>query len=721
MHVTFMFKTMGTKRSSSGSAPSADLPIDQKINTGEEKSVTGIADSFISELSVEQPGKEAYYYKSLLENIVDYLPAGITISDRNLNVKYLNKTAEQFFGPDSKYVIGKSIQELIGPSVFMTAKPMLDRVLNGETIKFHSSISGKNGSVMQARSYLSPFCENGEITGILTLNIDMSDQDTSEIIRSGNSQLYYDIFENHAAIKLVIDPDSGEIVDANNAATAFYGHSSDAIRSMNIRDINTKNSQEVDQYMHSALTGEKQIFHSIHRLADGTRRDVEVFSSPVLSKNKKLILSVIHDITEKVLKDNQLNESRKKLQTIFDMLDIGIIIIDAEGKAVDFNDSVVRITGLSREIHMNWLERCSDFTLISSDLKIIPHDDLPIMRCLREGKPVENMELGLLQPDGSYRWLLTNVSPLRLPGYGAVATFMDITAKKAADDRLKRSEALFRSIFELPLTGIALVSHDIGWHLVNSIFLNLLGYTSTEFASVSWDKIIVPSDLERDMVLYRQAQQGGIDSWTLERQMVKKNGELIWVIMSSACLRRPDRSIDYFVVSIHDFSKQKQYETEVDELNARLKSMINERTIELNTINSALVNEIIRRQKIEDDLIKANARLKLAQDCINAGVWELDPATGIFYWSEEFYRILDIDRSLVPSKDAWIKQIHPDDRDYAISKMTEFLTAGSSFEIKYRIVLRNGETKRVKICGKTEHKENEPSVINGICMYADQD
>jgi PAS domain S-box-containing protein len=712
---------MNKKRSSSDSAKSDNSPNDQKILKGDNKSESGIPDRFLSIFSSGDTDNETHYYKSLLENIAEYLPAGITISDRNLNVKYLNKTAEHFFGPDSKTVIGKSIQELIGTSVFKTAKPLLERVLNGETIKFHSSIPGKNGIVMQARTYLSPFCENGEITGILTLNVDMSDQDTSEIMRSGNSQLYYDIFENHAAVKLVIDPDSGEIVDANNAASIFYGHSNSAIKSMNLKDINTTDSTEIDQYMHTALTGEKQIFHFIHKLSDGTKRDVEVFSSPVLSKNKKLLLSVVHDITEKVLKDNQLNESRKKLQTIFDMLDIGIIIIDAVGKPVDFNDSVIRITGLSREIHMNWLERCSDFTMISSDLKIIPPEDLPIRRCIREDKPVENMELGLLQADGSYRWLLTNASPLHLPGYGAVATFMDITERKTAGDRLKRSEALFRSIFELPLTGIALVSHDIGWHLVNSVFLNLLGYTSAEFDSVSWDKIIVPSDLERDMMLYRQAQQGGIDSWTLERQMVRKNGELIWVLMSSACLRRPDRSIDYFVVSIHDFSKQKQYEKEVDELNARLKSMINERTIELNTINSALVNEIITRQKIEDDLLKANARLKLAQDCINAGVWELDLTTKIFYWSEEFYRILDIDRSLVPSKEVWLKIIHPDDREYAIRKMTEYITGGTSFEIKYRVVLGNGETKVVKICGRTEFNESEPSVLKGICMYTDQD
>ena len=118
--------------------------------------------------------------------------------------------------------------------------------------------------------------------------------------------LFRNLFEQHAAIKLLIDPESASIVDANPAAAEFYGWPLEELKTKNVADINILPREQILSKMRKASAAKCVRFEVRHRLADGTMRDVEVFSSPVKTGDKILLHSIVHDITSRKVAERSL-------------------------------------------------------------------------------------------------------------------------------------------------------------------------------------------------------------------------------------------------------------------------------------------------------------------------------------------------------------------------------------------------------------------------------
>ncbi|MDI6616480.1 MAG: response regulator, partial [Syntrophaceae bacterium] len=97
-----------------------------------------------------------------------------------------------------------------------------------------------------------------------------------ELLKS--EELFRKLFEEHSAVKLIVDPDTGWIINANDAAANFYGWSRERLRTMKVQDINTLPPEKVEGEMKKALASKRVRFEFRHRLADNSIRDVEVFS-----------------------------------------------------------------------------------------------------------------------------------------------------------------------------------------------------------------------------------------------------------------------------------------------------------------------------------------------------------------------------------------------------------------------------------------------------------
>ncbi|MDZ4202138.1 MAG: EAL domain-containing protein [Gallionella sp.] len=104
-------------------------------------------------------------------------------------------------------------------------------------------------------------------------------------------------FERHSASMLLIDPESGDILDANPAAERFYGYAQ--LRGMRIGQINTEAEEMLFKDRQEALHGQRNAFVFRHRLANGEVRTVEVYSSPIDLGGKKVLYSIINDITQR--------------------------------------------------------------------------------------------------------------------------------------------------------------------------------------------------------------------------------------------------------------------------------------------------------------------------------------------------------------------------------------------------------------------------------------
>ncbi|MEI7824303.1 MAG: HD domain-containing phosphohydrolase [Chlorobiaceae bacterium] len=105
------------------------------------------------------------------------------------------------------------------------------------------------------------------------------------------------MFEEHSAINFVVDPDTGNIIDANKSAADFYGWSIEKLRTMHVQEISTLSSEEFGYSMQQVRLKAKRSYVSQHRRADGSIRDVESFPNVIEIGGKELVYAIIQDIT----------------------------------------------------------------------------------------------------------------------------------------------------------------------------------------------------------------------------------------------------------------------------------------------------------------------------------------------------------------------------------------------------------------------------------------
>ncbi|MBP1931052.1 sensor domain-containing diguanylate cyclase [Ammoniphilus resinae] len=157
---------------------------------------------------------------------------------------------------------------------------------------------------------------NNEYIGFATC-FDITEQKHLQDQLKLKDLLWTNIFNQHSAIMLLVDPEAeGTIVDANPAASQFYGYSIDQLKQMKISEINVLPISQITHSLQEAKENQKKEFRFKHRLANGEIRDVQVYSSTILGMDKKLLFSIIHDITDQVIYENELVHLNKKLKKI---------------------------------------------------------------------------------------------------------------------------------------------------------------------------------------------------------------------------------------------------------------------------------------------------------------------------------------------------------------------------------------------------------------------
>jgi len=151
-------------------------------------------------------------------------------------------------------------------------------------------------------------------------------------------------------------------------------------------------------------------------------------------------------------------------------------------------------------------------------------------------------------------------------------------AQRVADSQvLLASEKRYTATFEQAAVGIALVAPDGHWLRVNQKLAAMVGYSPEELLDKTFQDITHPQDLDKDLDNVRRMLAGEIETYTIEKRYLRKDGETVWVSLTVALMWTEHGEPDYFISVVEDISARKKAQNDElatkGKLSAALASM----------------------------------------------------------------------------------------------------------------------------------------------------
>lgn len=552
------------------------IPHEYAEDLEERDLVAEIADHLAYALSsLEKAKRRTEIEKELLlhRQITAALPYPVSIIGRDYRYLAVNEVYAKLFGVPCESIIGHTIAEFLGDKVFEEKiRSHLDRVLAGSTETDEVEIFFPGVGRRWMLIHYSPYRdERGEIIGVVSHGINITDRKRAETSLRESEEKFRNLFRDHAAVKLLIDPETGAIVDASEEALRFYGYTRDEMLRMKITDINKLPPEKVKEEMEKAKELKRVHSEFRHKLANGAIRDVEVFSSRVDIKGKPYLYSIIHDITDKKKAEQSLRESEQAYRNLFEhMLDgfaLHEMIYDAEGHPVDYrfltvNPAFERLTGL----------KASEI-LGKTVLEVLPQTE-PVWiqrygKVASTGTPIQFEEYsGALQKH-------FEVSAF-CPERGKFACiFRDITDRVRAEELL--TDALSRLRQVVRAGNIGLWDWDLRTNFVrySSEWKKQLGYTDEEIGNTyeEWESRLHPEDRQKIVETVQGWIRDKIQNNEIVFRLRHKDGTYRWILANSSLILDEAGNIIRVLGSHTDITEQKKQEQLLQESESQFRGL----------------------------------------------------------------------------------------------------------------------------------------------------
>jgi len=337
----------------------------------------------------------------------------------------------------------------------------------------------------------------------------------------------------------------------------------------------TKTLSEIIE-LEKSEQGENSIYQTLQlemKRKDGTTVWTEVNASYIRDENHQpvSIMGVLHDITKHKRAEEELKKSEENFRRSLDDSPLGVRIVATKGETVYVNQAALDIYGY---------DSIDEMKRIPVKVRYTPQSyaEYKIRKKKREQGELapSEYEISIVRKNGTVRHLLAFRKKIMWNGVkNAQIIYQDMTERKQAEEKLRRSEEKYRSLVENSQEGIFQSTAEGSHITVNQAFANILGYDSPEevlatISNIPHQIYVNPDD--RAKVLQLIEKEGLVKGY--EAEFYKKDGSRTWVSINMHAVRDNEGNLLYYQGINQDIMEKKNIENERQQNIARLRKSL---------------------------------------------------------------------------------------------------------------------------------------------------
>lgn len=379
-----------------------------------------------------------------------------------------------------------------------------------------------------------------------------------------NAERYRRLFELESDAILLVDNETGRILEANNAAASIYGFSREEILGMRNEDL----SAEPEETRRATQNELNVVPIRYHRKKDGTVFPVEITTTHLMWNGRRSHLAAIRDITERKRIEDALRRNEEEYRNIYDNAMVGIFQSLPEGRCLRVNNALASIHGFPSPEEM-----IAAVTNIGEQFYVNPKDRERYIDLLREDDMIRGFEAQLYRRDGSTVWISMNVKAVRNPN-GSVAWYEgiveDISERRQAEAALRESEERYRLLFDHSQDAIFLTRPDGSILDANDAACSMFGRSREEIIQVGRKGVVDETDPRLQTLLKERVIAGRVRG---ELTMVRSDAQKFPAEVTSAIFRDSE-GLQKTSMIVRDMIEQKRAEEALEASERRYRTFL---------------------------------------------------------------------------------------------------------------------------------------------------
>ena len=504
----------------------------------------------------------------ILEAVLDNAKIGIMITEAepkelsDQRILYINDEICTLTGYSKDELIGKNPRILQGAETNeITKKIMADSLKKWEPVQVDILNYKKNGAQFWNNISITPVAtKKDSYTHFISIQKDVSKEKAAAALKVTTlekllkSELrFHTMFKNHSAKMLLIEPHTGNIVEANDAAMAYYGYTYAQFSQLNMRDLNKFSVTKIKALAKKYSKKMPEIIHETHTLASGEKRVLEIRSSVIEENGRPLIFSILVDVTDKINAEKQLQLEKDKLEAIIKALPDTIVQLDKDNRYVYVHASDER----------NLLLKEDEYNGKHISEVLPPAIVAQLEEKITEAHQTNNLVKRLFSMNFSNQGTKYFESRLinTLDG-GILDIVRDISGQKEAEEALERSNERFKYASNATSDGIwdwDIKNNKVYW---SDVYKSIFEYESENNLGdfKSWNSKIHEADIKDVTESLEKALNSQELKWSKEYRFIKGNGNYATVSDNGYIIRDENGVAIRIVGAMRDITLAKQTE-----------------------------------------------------------------------------------------------------------------------------------------------------------------